>query len=378
MEHRYTQKNRIFTGSKGLEKRRKIRISEDPSFSVLSAFGVMDALNSFNSIPATFQYKITMMVLTSIIRVLPLILAAGAALSCSSLPVRQVENPFPVRDGLTTEVMDYTLYEVNRRNRNIEDSPRWIEEAYRGLKIRSLGDLGENEFEKYRDYLDRGRLYMIVHPAFFTFFEYEGEPGNRDDLTLNYLDRFLSEKTVFPKISLMQAQEKVMRDFLEIKSTQQKLIILVLPDHYRDSDRYAFRFPRDEYTRFINEVTNESDSVLYIYSRSRNSGKLRKRDMARLLSFLQSVRPESILVGGSYYGRCVSAFYRRLRRKIDFIPSYMVADLVALSPSDISFSTALSLMKSDGRLDSERLTDYLAKNKINRQRPIPDHLVNIR
>jgi hypothetical protein len=319
-----------------------------------------------------------MMSLTSIIRVLPLILAVGVVFSCSSLPVREVENPFPLRDGLTAEVMDYTLYEVNRRNRNIEDSPRWIKQAYRELKIKSLGDLSENEFEKYRDYLDRGRLYIIVHPAFFTFFEYEGEPGNRDDLTLNYLDRFLSEKTVFPKISLMQAQEKVMRDFLEIKSTQQRLIIFVLPDHYHDSDRYTFRFPRDEYTRFLNEVTNESDSVLYLYSRSMNSGKLRKRDMYRLVNFIQAVRPESILVGGAYYGRCVSAFYRKLRKKVDFIPSYLVADLVSLSPSDISFSTALSLMKSNGRLDSEKLTDYLAKNKINRQRPIPEYIVNIR
>ncbi len=333
---------------------------------------------SSNSIPAYFQYKITIMILAAIVRVLSVILWGSIMLSCSSLPVKQVENPFPAQDGLTTEVMDYTLYEVNRRNRETEDSPQWIEEAYRKLKIRALGDISEKEYKRYRDYLDRGRLYIIVHPAFFTFFEYEGKPGGGEDWRLNYLERFISESVVFPKISLMQAQEKVMRDFIEVKSTQQKLIILVLPAHYQDSDRYAFRFPRDEYTRFLNEVTNESGSVLYVYSRSMNSGKLRKSDMKRLVSFLQAVMPESILVGGSYYGRCVSAFYRKLRKKIDFAPSYMIADLVSLSPSDISFSTALSLVKSDGRLDSERLTHYLAKNKVNRQRPIPERIVNIR
>jgi len=61
-----------------------------------------------------------MMILALMRRVLPLILMGGVMFSCSSLPVRQVENPFPVRDGLTAEVMEYTLYEVNTETETLK------------------------------------------------------------------------------------------------------------------------------------------------------------------------------------------------------------------------------------------------------------------
>jgi hypothetical protein len=287
--------------------------------------------------------------------------------SCAPSIRKDIDAPFfSERDSqLKTNII---LHSIEERNRTIEDDPRWIARSYERFFIKGLHEINEEDYPSYARFLDNGSVYIIVHPAYYTFFQKSLFPVEAEDSISpeNELERLLNEKSLSPKTSLIKAQEKSLRDFLEYASTTKRLIILILPGGYKNYPAYRFKGQRDEFRRYINEVTNESESVIYLYSKKPNRGLLSEKDTARLLKFLSVIRPKMILIGGGYLGRCLEDFWRTMEPYYSD-RLYLVPELVAISPSDMSIFQARSMLRSDGTIDIDKLTKNIKENNIGNQ-----------
>ena len=78
---------------------------------------------------------------------------------------------------------------VETRNKTIESHPQWHMLASQEIMPRSLEDIPEREFKKFRDYLDDGVMYIIVHPAYYFFFHGEQSADT------NGIDAYLEKNT---------------------------------------------------------------------------------------------------------------------------------------------------------------------------------------
>lgn len=249
-----------------------------------------------------------------------------------------------------------TINTVNKRNRAVEDDPKWIEESYQWLKIRKLNSIPEKEFEQYAKFLDKDSVYIIVHPAYYPLFQYKKIPSNDATVKLNAVDKFLSITPPDIRFTALQAQERYLRDFLEYKSTEGKLIILVMPKNYGRYKGYTYKEGPDEFMRYLNEVTNYSKSVVYIESRSAVTGFMTEEDSLRLREFLLSIGAKTILLGGGYVGRCLEDFYVDLSEDQGSDNIFIVPELSSVSPRELSAKLSASLVKPDGTIDIERAT----------------------
>jgi len=256
--------------------------------------------------------------------------------------------------GLSPAEINKVLGEVETRNKKVEDDKLWIDKSYKGLLVRRLTNISEREFPRYSKYLDNGAAYVLVHPAFFSFFHYPRKLRRSDSIEtmeFNVVELLLKRKPKTHEFALLQAQERRMRDFVEFKSTQKKLLVMVVPKNYKTYSGYTYRKGRDEYMRFLNETTNLSDSVLFVESRSPNRGYLSEGDAVRLVEFLISVGAKKVYLGGSYIGRCLEDFYTMLTKEYGTEGIYVVPELSDLSPREINGDIANELLKEDGTID---------------------------
>lgn len=246
---------------------------------------------------------------------------------------------------------------IEERNRTVEDSPAWIQNAYEGLKIRRLNSVSEKEYEDYRKFLENGAVYVIVHPGYFPFFQYKDMPAEEKQPEEDYLgkknvvERLLSVPPPDINFSVLQAQERRTRDFLEYKSTEEKLIIIVLPRNYKSFKGYVYKNGIDEYARYLNEVTNLSKSVLFVESKSASRGYLLESDMVRLLEFLSSIGAKKVYVGGGYIGRCLEDFYIDISDVYGSEDVFIVPELSDVSPRELKGGLARGLLMPDGTID---------------------------
>jgi hypothetical protein len=264
------------------------------------------------------------------------------------------------------------MKEINARNAAVEDSQEWIAESYKSFKIRKLNNVPRQEYERYKKYAGtKRRIYIIVHPAYYTFFgegnllehplakdieklkvdALSGEDFPQKNLVERLYDKMAFEETFF----VMQEQERMLRDFVEVYSTQSSLMLLVLPRNHKQHPLYVSKDGYDEFTRYINEITNESDSVLYMESASHNSGGLTFGDLEMLMTFLDDLDIRTIALGGGYVGRCLDGFYETMLDAFGYDHIYMVPEIVAVSPLDIKGSWGRNLITSSGKLNLVQL-----------------------
>ncbi|MBA4373424.1 MAG: hypothetical protein C0402_11265 [Thermodesulfovibrio sp.] len=275
-------------------------------------------------------------------------------------PAMNVRNSISMDPQHAEEI----LHQIKGRNSGIEQDPLWIQRAYQKPMFKNLHQVPEREYAEFSKYLANGSVYIIVHPAYYTFFhDSELFPDNLTGATTqNAMDRFLSATAFSGKAKLMKAQEKVLRDFLEYVSTEKKLVIMILPKGYKDFSAYKFRDAQNEYLRFLNEVTNESDSVLYLYSRKPSRGMLSVKDRKLLLKFLYAVRPKEILLGGGYVGRCLDDFYRDLEQHYGEEKLFIVPEIAAVSPADMSEKMSSDVITREGLIDIRKLALNVREN----------------
>lgn len=230
------------------------------------------------------------------------IILCAALCACARNPDVKMGEYYPTQ----IEKLDNIIAEVEHRNDTLEQHPAWISMASQGFLLSDLSTLRVDAYENYRKYLDNGDLYVIVHPAYSVFF-------NNDDLysdSIGTVDSFLNETAYTKSSRLIMEQERSLRDFLEITSTRNRLIVLVLPNNGQQSRGSISGEGRDKFALYVNSVTNGSDSVLYLYSEKPNGGKLSEGSKQQLVEFFMAVDPERIIIGGGYLGRCVEDFYR--------------------------------------------------------------------
>jgi len=265
------------------------------------------------------------------------------------------------------------LGQVDLRNRTVEKDPQWIESSYQGFMIKNLSEIEERDYPLFNKYLDNGAVYIVVHPAYYTFFQdpdvrYDNDPGKNP---MHAMDRFLSEPAYSSKSRLIKVQEKMLRDFLEYKSTEKKLVILILPRGYRNYQAYRYKDRKDEFMRFLNSVTNGSESVLYVYSKKPNRGSLTEKEKKRLSRFLYSARTTNIILGGGYAGRCVEDFYKDIDHYFAEEKIAIHPEITAMSPSDITDSFASEVLLPDGTLNLKKLSFRVRTNTLGNEEVTP-------
>jgi hypothetical protein len=279
-----------------------------------------------------------------------------ACVSTPNAPARMGMYYTPPVDDL-----EQVLASVELRNNTIEKHPAWIAAAIKGFMIKSLDEVAESDYRNYRQYLDGGTLYVIVHPAYFVFFH------SQDFLrpVENPAEAFLNDWVYSKDLRFLQEQERALRDFLDITSTRKRLVILILPGQYRDYHGYVYKDFQDEYARYINSVTNSSESVLYLYSEKPFKGNLPKESKQQLVRFIEAVNPDRTLIGGGYFGRCVGEFLKDLTDSIDIDKEkVMVAgEISEFSPDDLQLLDLDGFLK-DGRLDITVLKEVITLRKI--------------
>jgi len=223
--------------------------------------------------------------------------------------------------------------------------------ASQRIMSRSLNDISQNEYERFREYLDDGIMYIIVHPAYYFFF-HDGSLFAETREIEAYLDR----DTYTKRELVLREQERALRDFLEITSTRNRLILLILPGNYREYSGFKYRYGDDEFARYINEVTNDSNATIYLYSEKPNRGMLSRESMDILLDFIKAVNPDRIVLGGGYLGRCLEDFYRQLSPLMKDGQVEIEPWISALSPEDLRYFDLNDLIKGD-RLDMSLMKD---------------------
>jgi len=299
-----------------------------------------------------------------------------SAAGCATRMSTKISSPFAEGTGNGEELQKHVetvLRTVEERNETVESGPEWRSRAYQSFMIKDLASIDEGDYGRYVRYLDEGAAYIIVHPAYYTFFH--DDTLSQEYLsgvsTENAMERFLSESAYSAKSRLIKAQEKQIRDFLEYMSTDKKLVILILPRDYADFPAYKFKEEKDEYMRFINEVTNGSDSVIYLYSKRPNRGTLAEKDRRKLLKFLYVIKTREILLGGGYVGRCIEDFYKDIEQYYSYEKLYLVPEITAISPADVSSGTASDMLNSDGTIDFGKLSADIRGNVVGNQEVIP-------
>ncbi len=274
--------------------------------------------------------------------------------SCAASPMAQVGLSYP----LQTDDLGDVLAKVAERNSTIERHPAWISQAVRDIMIRNLSDIPETEYSGYRQYLDDGVMYIIVHPAYYVFF-HDREPVYSEE---DAVDAFLDERPYTAYMRFLQEQERSLRDFLEITSTRKRLVLLVLPGDYMDYSGFTYRELPDEFARYVNSVTNESKSVLYVFSEKPNKGSLPDKAKGSLHRFLEEVNPSVILVGGGYLGRCVDDFYKQLTGSVPGTEVMIAEEISAFSPEDVK-NLDLAAHVKDGKVDFAAVQEAIAAKK---------------
>lgn len=260
--------------------------------------------------------------------------------------------------------LKYIAEAVKGRNRIVEKDPRWMEWSYSGIGIRKLNDIPAEKYSDYSRYVDGSRIYVIVHPAYYIFFNKDVPAIRRtaDNAGSSIFDLFLREtpddSTLIRCIRQQQMNEK---DFIEYLSGEKRLIILIVPKDYREHPDYRYRYGRDEYARYINEVTSGSESALYLESASPSSGELSADDYFTLLSFMNHTGAKSVLIGGGYVGRCQTQFYRQMTRVESGGSYFIVPEISVFSPQDMADKNVANCLKGN-ELNFQAVSDFIASD----------------
>jgi hypothetical protein len=295
---------------------------------------------------------------------LPLLLLP-VVLACSAIPV-------PSPGAHTEQDRQGTVYSgLDERNRTVKKSDAWLRQAYRSIGIRSLRDIPASDYARYRQYVPRGSVTIIVHPAYFPFFDTWSVTPIETDYT-----KGLPSKNVVERISdrlrptdvaylVAREQERIIRDFVEFLSAEQHLLVLVLPRDYRAHLTYGRIDEYDEYARYINELTNGADNIVYLESAAHDSGYLRDDDLSMLTAFLDAAGAGTILLGGGFLGTCLDNLGASLRKSYSHEDIWYVTDLTTLSPADI-VPDRDGFLSFWGGLRREELRGYLETIAFNR------------
>ena len=263
-----------------------------------------------------------------------------------------------------------TFERINERNETIKRSPEWLREAYSGLKIKRLNDIPKEEYSSYKKYLYKGQLYIIVHPGFYTFFVNKSALSPKENIE-NFPVKNLVER-LFPNIptdslglKLAQENERLLRNFLEYMSEEKRLVLLILPGDYKNHITNGYPPGLDEYSRYLNDLTNKSESIIYMESENHNTGAMGKTDTEILSTFLKDIKVKRILYSGGFIGRCLDKFYTVLVDEFGFKNLYFMPELASIFPEELNDSHSYLLTK-DGKTNFKGVAKFFRSQPFER------------
>jgi hypothetical protein len=240
-----------------------------------------------------------------------------ASFSCST----------PLRSGIRRQIdpLDEVIYRHSNE----------VKQLYAMLKIRSLADISETSYIKYKKYVLNNTVYVLVHPAYYIFFHDNNENkiyvDRGNDFSKNIVDLFIDDFPVNDSKMLeqMKLSTNMERVFLGKKSLNQNLVIVVLPPKYRTHPEYPYN-KLDEYGRYLNDVTQNSPSILYIESESYKSGYLTRDTLSKVRKLFNALEIKTVYVSGGYTGGCVQNFYEQIVenynvKNIELVPEMCIA-----------------------------------------------------
>lgn len=232
------------------------------------------------------------------------------------------------------------LNTIDHNNKTLKKTVDWISDAYSGIKIKDLADIAPVEYAQYAKYVFKGNLYVLVHPGFYTFFETKDIPPSQKSVSEfpyeNQFERLANapnNNTVAMRV--LVEQDRILREFVEFMSIKKRLLIVVLPRNYKEHLSAGYTDGQDEYARYINEMTNMSDSIVYIESEKWDNGKLSDSDRMKLMTFIKLAKVKKVLIGGGYLGKCVEDNYAEITKFMKREDVYYVPELLAISPNDM-------------------------------------------
>jgi hypothetical protein len=294
-------------------------------------------------------------------RILPVLLLMLAA--CA--PVQAPQSDIP------PERVKEIFSRIDAQDSTVKKSEAWLRGAYRSISIRKLADVPPQEYDKYRQYVKDGEVYIIVHPGYFPFFDKWDVTPIETDYRKGYPAQNIAQRAtaVLPAENVAyrvaREQERVARDFLEFMSQEGRLVVLVLPRNYLEHLTYGYVPGYDEYARYINELTNGAENILWLESDTHNSGYLLDADLAMLGSFLDAAGVRTIRLGGGFLGKCLDNFYGSLRKRYAYDAISYVTEITSFSPADMVTDRA-SLITSTGKLKYSGLRKYFESVAFNR------------
>ncbi|TAL26659.1 MAG: hypothetical protein EPN94_02800 [Nitrospirae bacterium] len=263
-------------------------------------------------------------------------------------------------EGLTR--IKEAFKQINELNETTKKSPEWLREAYSGIKIKRLNDIPKEEYGAYKKRLYKGQIYIIVHPGFYSFFANKNAPEPKERIDAfpakNLADRIFSDApTDSLGLKLAQENERLLRNFLEYMSLEKKLVILILPRDYKKYLTNGYSPGLDEYARYLNDLTNGSESILYMESRNHNTGDMEKDDVEILSAFLKDIKAKRILYSGGFVGRCLDKFNTVLVDKFGYKDLYFVPELASIFPGELNASHSY-LLTETGKINFKGVATF--------------------
>lgn len=263
-----------------------------------------------------------------------------------------------------------TFERINERNNTVKKSPEWLREAYSGIKINRLNDIPKEEYSSYKKYLYKGQIYIIVHPGFYTFFVNKNAPPPKETIenfpATNLVERLFSNiQTNSLGLKLAQENERLLRNFLEYMSEEKKLVLLILPGDYQKHLTNGYSPGLDEYSRYLNDMTNKSESIIYMESQNHNTGAMGKSDAEILSAFLKDIKVKRILYSGGFVGRCLDKFYTVLVDEFGYKNLYFIPELASIFPEEIDDSYSYLITK-DGKTNFKGVVKFFRLQPVER------------
>lgn len=252
---------------------------------------------------------------------------------------------------------------IDEQNRTRKRSPEYLKEAYQGIGIRKLNDIPRDRFTAYAGYLHKDQLLVVVHPGYYAFFQHTGQAPageTRDGYPVqNVVERLTADLRPDQKnFLIMREQERVLRDFLEFAAQEKKLVVVIVPGGYKDHMTVKPGSDRDEYARFLNDLTNRGESIVYLESATWSDGFLSPQELELFSSFVTAVGARRVVIGGGYIGMCLDNFYSSIANtSVPRKNAAFAIDLTTASPL-LDPPLGVELLDKDGRLDVNGLKQY--------------------
>lgn len=237
--------------------------------------------------------------------------------------------------------------------------------AQQPLAIRNLRTMSNEAVTDLAGKWSGGEVYVIVHPSYYLFFHdkpFSIASADGKNIVSSFIETKYAETG--PVIMLMKEYEKAELDFISAAREKGIRVIFLIPGNYSNSPRYLYTEGPDEYTKYLNGLTQGSDNFVYLESMSVNTGKMSKEHQSLFLNFLKQADVRKVYVGGGYIGRCQKEFYNFLAHNWSKDNIAIIPEISAFSPDDLTDPAAKMLLTSDLKLNKAAVSVFIANGGV--------------